>query len=67
MEHVCFLGDYHIQIKRPSKLSPQQCLLQCNLYMKHDNVYMYDFFYGIGKRVQFVIMPFSLHFASMIM
>jgi hypothetical protein len=23
------------------------------------------FFYGIGRKMQFVIMPFSLHFASM--
>jgi hypothetical protein len=30
---------------RPSKLAPKQHLLNFILYMKHDNVIMYDIFY----------------------
>ncbi len=53
MEHGCFLGDRHIQIGHLSKHSLKHCLLQFNLYVKHDNVCMHEFFYGIGTKCKF--------------
>jgi hypothetical protein len=44
MDYVCFVNDHHIQKGHPSKLCLEQCLLEFILYMKHDNVYMYDIF-----------------------
>jgi len=44
MDYVCFVNDHHIQKRHFSKLCLEQCLLEFILYMKHDNVYMYDVF-----------------------
>jgi hypothetical protein len=42
MDGGCFVSDHYIRIGHPLKLNPEQCLLQFILYMKHDNVCMYD-------------------------
>jgi hypothetical protein len=42
--HVRAIAEAHISPKWPTKLIPNQCLLQFILYMKHDNVVMYDVF-----------------------
>jgi hypothetical protein len=42
MDGGCFVSAYYIHIGCPSKLNHELCLLQFILYMKHDNVCMYD-------------------------
>jgi hypothetical protein len=37
-------NEAHIVLRRSTKLTPNQCLLKFILYMKHDNVVMYDAF-----------------------
>jgi len=54
MEHGCFLGDHHIRIGCPSKHSLNNCLLQFNLYVKHDNVCMHEFFMILVESAVFV-------------
>ncbi len=45
MEHLHWcVGDHHIRIGQPSKLTLEQHHLQFILYVKHDNVCMYDVF-----------------------
>jgi hypothetical protein len=65
MDGGCFVGDHHIQIRHLSKLNFEQPLLKFILYMEQDNVSIYDFFYGTGQKLLFVMLPFSLHFTSM--
>jgi len=42
--HVQSTNDAHIVCGRPTKLTLEQQLLQFILYMKHDNVVMFDAF-----------------------
>jgi hypothetical protein len=42
--HAKATGDAHILPRWPTKLNPNQRLLQFILYMKHDNVIMYGVF-----------------------
>jgi hypothetical protein len=37
-------NEAHIVLRRSTKFTPTQCLLKFILYMKHDNVVMYDVF-----------------------
>jgi hypothetical protein len=65
MDGGCFVRDHHIQIRHLSKLNFEQPLLKFILYMEQDNVSIYDFFYGTSQKLLFVMLPFSLHFTSM--
>ncbi len=42
--HAKTINEAHIVFRQSTKLTPDQCSLKFNLYMKHDNVNMYDAF-----------------------
>ncbi len=42
--HAKTINETHIVLRQSTKLTPNQCLLKFILYMKHDNVVMYDAF-----------------------
>jgi hypothetical protein len=49
MDGGCFVGGHHIRRKHFSKLNLEQPLLNFILYIKQDNVSIYDFFMELVK------------------
>jgi hypothetical protein len=62
--HVQSTSDAHIVCGRPTKLTLKQQLLQFILYMKRDNVVMFELC-GIGAKVMCGMMQFLFHLALM--